>query len=221
MVSNTKRKYISFWKTLHLSRSHGDRWGATDLANLSLHLMLFSASLTCKASQNFNLVHSGILFFQRFYCRPLPLPPCTVPCKIVICLQKRDGRSVICAPKLSSLAQRPRSKFSSGGAKEECLKENFGGGRGGMLVDFYSISLKWRRMRITIKLSIFFHIFSDVAIGSENSPSLNWNIIDCYVILLISTFNYYKQAILLELPWTQGCIITEQLLHEAEYDMKS
>ena len=27
--------------------------------------------------------------------------------------------------------------------------------------------------------------------------------------------------ILLELPWTQGCIITEQLLHEAEYDMKS
>ena len=26
---------------------------------------------------------------------------------------------------------------------------------------------------------------SDVAIGSENSPSLNWNIIDCYVILLI------------------------------------
>ena len=39
--------------------------------------------------------------------------------------------------------QGPRSKFSSGGAKEECVKENFwGGGRGGMLVDFYSISLK-------------------------------------------------------------------------------
>ena len=32
----------------------------------------------------------------------------------------------------------------------------------------------------------FFHIFSDVAIGSENSPSLNCNIIDCYVILLKS-----------------------------------
>ena len=73
--------------------------------------------------------------------------------------------------------QGPRSKFSSGGAKEERVKENFFLGRGGvMLVDFYSISLKWRRMRIsriTIKLLIFFHIFSDVAIGSENSPSLN------------------------------------------------
>ena len=63
--------------------------------------------------------------------------------------------------------QGPRSKFSNGGAKEECVKENFwGGGRGrGMLVDFYSISLNWRRMRITIKLLIFFHIFGDVAIG--------------------------------------------------------
>ena len=45
---------------------------------------------------------------------------------------------------------------------------------------------------ITIKLLIFSHIFSDVAIGPENSPSLNWNIINCCVILLISTFNYYK-----------------------------
>ena len=35
--------------------------------------------------------------------------------------------------------QGPRSKFSSGGAKEECVKENL---EGGMLVDFYSISLK-------------------------------------------------------------------------------
>ena len=61
------------------------------------------------------------------------------------------------------------------GAKEECVKENFGGGAGGggMLVHFYSISLKRRRMRITIKLLIFFHVFSDVSIGSENSPSLN------------------------------------------------
>ena len=38
--------------------------------------------------------------------------------------------------------QGPRSKFSSGGAKEDCVKENLGGGEGGMLVDFYSISLK-------------------------------------------------------------------------------
>ena len=45
----------------------------------------------------------------------------------------------------SIVFQGPRSKFSSGGAKEECVKENFflgGGGGGGMLVDFYSISLK-------------------------------------------------------------------------------
>ena len=46
-----------------------------------------------------------------------------------------DGR---CAE--SEAGQGPRSKFSSGGAKEECVKENFG--VGGMLVDFYSISLK-------------------------------------------------------------------------------
>ena len=35
--------------------------------------------------------------------------------------------------------------FEGGGggvAKKECVKENFGGAGGGMLVDFYSISLK-------------------------------------------------------------------------------
>ena len=37
-----------------------DRWGTTDIATLSLHLILFSASLT--ALQNFNPVHSEILF---------------------------------------------------------------------------------------------------------------------------------------------------------------
>ena len=43
-----------------------------------------------------------------------------------------------------SVKQGPRSKFSSGGAKEECVKENFfqAGGGGGMRVDLYSISLK-------------------------------------------------------------------------------
>ena len=39
-----------------------------------------------------------------------------------------------------------------------------------MLVDFYSVSLKCYYNDKTID---FFHIFSDVAIGSENSPSLN------------------------------------------------
>ena len=46
----------------------------------------------------------------------------------------------------TAIMQGPRSKFSSGGAKEECVKEIFfwggGGAGGGMLVDFYSISLK-------------------------------------------------------------------------------
>ena len=66
----------------HLSRSHSDRWGTMDLATLSLHLILFSASLT--ALQNFNPVHSEILFSQRFFCEPLLLPPCTVPFEIVL-----------------------------------------------------------------------------------------------------------------------------------------
>ena len=61
-----------------------DRWGATDVANISLHFVLFSASLT--AWQNFNPVHSAMLFSQRFFCRSLLLPPYmyTVPCKIVL-----------------------------------------------------------------------------------------------------------------------------------------
>ena len=59
-----------------------DHWGATDVATLSLHLILFSASLT--ASQHFNPVHSALLFSQLFSCRPLLLPPCPVPCKIVL-----------------------------------------------------------------------------------------------------------------------------------------
>ena len=34
--------------------------------------------------ENLNPVHSEILFSQCFFCRPLFLPPCTVPCKIVL-----------------------------------------------------------------------------------------------------------------------------------------
>ena len=51
------------------------------VATLSLHLILFPASL--RASQNFNPVHSEMLFSQLFFCGPLLLPPCTIPCKIV------------------------------------------------------------------------------------------------------------------------------------------
>ena len=46
--------------TLHLSRSHGDRWGATDLQTISLHLTLFSDSLVgCRKIST--------LFTQRCY----------------------------------------------------------------------------------------------------------------------------------------------------------
>ena len=67
-----------------------------------------------------------------------------------------------------------RSKFSSGGAKEECVKEFFlgRGGGGGMLWISIQFFLVMENAIITIKLLIFSHIFSDVAIGSENSPSL-------------------------------------------------
>ena len=41
--------------TLHLSPFHGDRWGATDIATLSLDLILLSASL--RMLQIFNPVH--------------------------------------------------------------------------------------------------------------------------------------------------------------------
>ena len=85
-----------------------------------------------------------------------------------------------------------RSKFSSGRG---------GGHACGFLFSFFKVT---ENAIIRIKLLIFFHVFSDVAIGLENSPSLNCNIIDCYVILLIATFNYYKYArnptSLLELP---------------------
>ena len=42
---------------LHLTRSHGDRWGATNLATLSLHLISILFSDFLRASRNFNPVH--------------------------------------------------------------------------------------------------------------------------------------------------------------------
>ena len=71
---------------LHLSRTLNDRWGATDVATLSLHFIWFSASLM--AWQNFNPVHSAMLFSQRFFCRPLLPPPCTSVAK---CRGSCDG----------------------------------------------------------------------------------------------------------------------------------
>ena len=62
-----------------------------------------------------------------------------------------------------------------GGAKEECVKENFGGGagRGGHACGFLFNFSKVTENANNDKTIDFFHIFSDVAIGSENSPSLN------------------------------------------------
>ena len=58
-----------------------------------------------------------------------------------------------------------------GGPKEECVKEIWGGGHAcGFLFNFPKVT---ENAIITIILLIFFHIFGDVAIGSENSPSLN------------------------------------------------
>ena len=66
--------------TLHLSRSHGDRWGAPELAAVFLLWILFSDSFS--ESQNLNTVLLDMLFSQQFLGLPL-LPPCNVPCRIV------------------------------------------------------------------------------------------------------------------------------------------
>ena len=42
---------------------------------------------------------------------------------------------------------------------------------------------------------MFFHTFSDVAIGSQNSPPLNWNIIDCYTTEIANYKEREKEAI--------------------------
>ena len=68
---------------LHLSRSLVDRWGATDdLATSSLHSSRLSAFLM--AAPSVMPVHSGMLSSHLLFCLPLSLPPCTVPCMIVL-----------------------------------------------------------------------------------------------------------------------------------------
>ena len=68
---------------LHLSRSLVDRWDDTDdLATSSLHSSRLSAFLM--AAYSVMPVHSGMLSSRLFFCLPLLLPPCTVPCRIVL-----------------------------------------------------------------------------------------------------------------------------------------
>ena len=66
----------------YLSLSLVDRWGTKDdRATTVLHSSLFSAFR--RASPNFNPVHSVTLSSHLFFCLPLLLPPCTVPCRII------------------------------------------------------------------------------------------------------------------------------------------
>ena len=60
-----------------------DRWGATDdPATSSLHSSRLSAFLMAAPSvMPFN---SGMLSSHLFFCLPLLLPPCAVPCRIVL-----------------------------------------------------------------------------------------------------------------------------------------
>ena len=68
--------------SIHLSHSLFDRWGTKDdRATTVLHSSLFSAFR--RASPNFNPVHSVMLSSYLFFCLPLLLPPCTVPCRII------------------------------------------------------------------------------------------------------------------------------------------
>ena len=68
--------------SLHLSLSLVDRWGTKDdRATTVLHSSLFSAFR--RASPNFNPVYSVTLSSHLFFCLPLLLPPCTVPCRII------------------------------------------------------------------------------------------------------------------------------------------
>ena len=58
--------------------------------------------------------------------------------------------------------------MGGGGRGELNWTTFFFGGGGEMLGNFYLISLVTENDFITIKLLIFFHIFSDVAIGSTD-----------------------------------------------------
>ena len=72
----------AFLTSLHLSHSLVDLWGTKDdRATTVLHSSLFSAFR--RASPNFNPVHSVTLSSHLFFCLPLLLPLCTVPCRII------------------------------------------------------------------------------------------------------------------------------------------
>ena len=68
---------------LRLSRSLADRWGTTvDFTTNFLHSSRFSAF--CSMMSHSRSVHFSMLSSHPFLCLPLRLPPCTVPCRIVL-----------------------------------------------------------------------------------------------------------------------------------------
>ena len=67
----------------HLFLNREGRWGTTDDFTTSfLHFPLFSTAV-CDMP-NSRPVHSLMLSSHLFLCLPCLLPPCTVPCKIVL-----------------------------------------------------------------------------------------------------------------------------------------
>ena len=79
LTNHTPQRHFT---SLHLSHSLVDRWGTKDdRATTVLHSSLFSVFR--RASPNFNPVHSVTLSSHLFFCLPLLLPPCTVPCRII------------------------------------------------------------------------------------------------------------------------------------------
>ena len=75
-------KYVTELTSLHLTLSLVDRWGTKDdWATTFLRSSLFSAFR--RASPNFKPVHSVTLSSLLFFCLPILLPPCTVPCRIM------------------------------------------------------------------------------------------------------------------------------------------
>ena len=74
--------------------------------------------------------------------------------------------------------QGPRSKFLSGELNWTKLFFS-GGGRGWIAWEFL-----FNFSKVT---ETAFVIFSDVAIGSQNSPSLNWNIIIIIITLIVKS----------------------------------
>ena len=67
----------------YLSRNLADRWGTTvDFTTSFLHSSRFSSLRSTMFHSK--PVHSLMFSSHRFFCLPLRLPPCTVPCRIVL-----------------------------------------------------------------------------------------------------------------------------------------